>query len=172
MGAKTKLEIETDQLHSAAGKAGQTLAGSVVAPITPPPPTTTSQLDASLIGVLTASQAQQAKVDTLDTTWATEQQAALTESPPILEQQDAQGAQDHERDRFPMPTLPPPGGGGEAGGVQPAGYSPPPQGPYWLEDGQWEYDQWGIPQPILQSPGDPVPGAEPGPGAASAGLSI
>ena len=30
MGAKSKLDIETDQLHSAAGKAAQTLAGSVV----------------------------------------------------------------------------------------------------------------------------------------------
>lgn len=38
MGAKTKLDIETDQLHSAAGKAGQTLAASVIGAIPPPLP--------------------------------------------------------------------------------------------------------------------------------------
>ena len=51
MGAKTKLDIETDQLHSAAGKAGQTLAASVIGAIPPPPPAAMSQLDAALAAV-------------------------------------------------------------------------------------------------------------------------
>lgn len=110
MGAKTKLDIETDQLHSAAGKASQTLAGSVVPPIPPPPPTTTSQLDAALALVSTESETLRSNLDTLDTTWATKQQAALTESPPVLQQEDLRAAQDYDRHQFPMPTVKPPGG--------------------------------------------------------------
>ena len=97
MGAKTKLDIETDQLHSAAGKAGQTLAGSVIPTIPPPPPTTASQLDIALASISAQSELLRSKVDTVDTTWATKQQAALTESPPVLQEQDVQAAGDYER---------------------------------------------------------------------------
>ena len=97
MGAKSKLDIETDQLHSAAGKAGQTLAGSVIPTIPPPPPTTASQLDIALASISAQSELLRSKVDTVDTTWATKQQAALTESPPVLQEQDVQAAGDYER---------------------------------------------------------------------------
>ncbi|MCH9737038.1 MAG: hypothetical protein K0U78_21215 [Actinomycetia bacterium] len=60
---------------------------------------------------------------------------------------------------------------GSATYTQPASYNPPKQGPHWLEDG-WELDEWGVPVPILQTPGNPVPGAEPGPGAAASGLTV
>jgi len=63
MGAKSRLDIETDQLHSAAGKAGQTLAGSVIPTIPPPPPTTASQLDMALAGVSAQSELSRSKVD-------------------------------------------------------------------------------------------------------------
>ena len=113
MGAKNKLQIETDKLHSAAGKAGQTLAASTIPAIPPPPPTATSQLDAALALVSTHSEALRTKVDTLDTTLATKQHAALTESPPVLQQQDVQGAQDYERSsQFPTPSVTPRGTAG------------------------------------------------------------
>lgn len=110
MGAKTRLDIETDQLHSAAGKAGQTLAGSVIPPIPPPPPTATSQLDAALALISTEGEALRETVDTTDTTWATKQQAALTESPAALQQEDIRAAQEYERHQFPMPTVKTPAG--------------------------------------------------------------
>lgn len=106
MGVKTKLDIETDKLQSAAGKAGQTLSGSVIPTIPPPPPTTASQLDIALASVSAQSELLRSKVDVVDTTWATKQQAALTESPPVLQQQDTQAAGDYERaSQFPMPTV-------------------------------------------------------------------
>jgi hypothetical protein len=121
MGAKTKLDIETDQLHSAAGKAGQTLAGSVIPTIPPPPPTTSSQLDISLASISAQSELLRSKVDTVDTTWATKQQAALTESPPVLQEQDVKAAGAYERTQFPMPEVKPPIGPPDTGSVQPAG---------------------------------------------------
>ena len=151
MGAKTKLDIETDQLHSAAGKAGQTLAGSVIPTIPPPPPTTASQLDIALASISAQSELLRSKVDTVDTTWATKQQAALTESPPVLQEQDTQAAGDYERNsQFPTPEVKPPIGPPDTGSVQPAGYSPalPENGPWGLDDDEWELDPWGTPQPI------------------------
>lgn len=119
MGGKTKLEIETDQLHSAAGKAAQTLAGSVVPPI-PPPPTATSQLDAALALISSSAETMRTGLDTTDNTWATKQQAALTESPPVLQQQDTQAAGDYEKSAtFPMPNVKLPIGP-PTGGVRPA----------------------------------------------------
>jgi hypothetical protein len=112
MGSKTRLEIETDQLKRAAGKAGQTAAASAVHAIPPPAPTVSSQLDAALALVVTSSEALKGTVDTADTTAATTQQTAITESPPVLAQQDQQGAQDYNRTatQFPMPTMAPDGG--------------------------------------------------------------
>ncbi len=105
MGTKSKLQIETGQLASAAGKASQTLAASAVQAIPPPPPTVTSQLDAALALVATSSEALRVDVDaTGQRLWATKQQAALTESPPVLTQQDQQGAQDYNRDATQLPT--------------------------------------------------------------------
>jgi hypothetical protein len=104
MGTKSKLQIETGQLASAAGKASQTLAASAVQAIPPPPPTVTSQLDAALALVATSSEALRVNVDATDSMWATKQQAALTESPPVLIQQDQQGAQDYNRAAIQLPT--------------------------------------------------------------------
>lgn len=108
MGGKSKLDIESDQLASAAGKASATLAGSAVNAIPAPPPTVTSQLDAALALVATSSEALRVKVDTTDSMLATKQQAALTESPPVLVQQDQHAAQDYERSsQFPTPAVTP-----------------------------------------------------------------
>ena len=168
MGAKTKLDIQTDQLHSAAGKAGQTLAGSVIPTIPPPPPTTASQLDIALASISAQSELLRSKVDTVDTTWATKQQAALTESPPVLQEQDVQAAGDYERQsQFPTPEVKPPIGPPDTGSVQPAGYSPalPENGPWGLGDDEWELDEWGTPQPIWPNPAA-APAAEQGLGLA------
>ncbi|MDY6869266.1 MAG: hypothetical protein SV966_01370 [Actinomycetota bacterium] len=152
MGGKTKLDIETDQLHSAAGKAAQTLAGSVVPPIPPPPPTATSQLDAALALISSSAETMRTGLDTTDNTWATKQQAALTESPPVLQQQDTQAAGDYEKSAtFPMPGVKPPIGPPDTSSVQPAGFTPPaPEGPWGLDDydGEWELNEWGAPQPV------------------------
>lgn len=124
MGARTKLDIETDKLVGAAGKAGETLTASAVKAIPPPPPTATSQLDAALVLVSTSSEALRAKVDATDTTWATKQQAALTESPPVLQQQDTKAAGDYGRTAppptFPMPGFKPPLGPPDVTKVRPA----------------------------------------------------
>jgi hypothetical protein len=113
MGTKSKLDIETEKLASAAGKASQTLAASTVPAIPPPPPTVSSQLDAALVGLATSSEALRVNVDTSDSVWATKQQAALTQSPPVLVQQDQQGAQDYNRaaSQFPTPEMIPGGAG-------------------------------------------------------------
>ena len=165
MGAKTKLDIETDQLHSAAGKAGQTLAASVIGAIPPPPPAAMSQLDAALAAVSAQSELLRSNVDTLDSTWATKQSAALTESPPVLQQQDVQGATEMEsvpQSEYPMPQINPIA---PADGVQPASYSTsmPENGPWGLDDGEWELDEWGSPQPVWPQ-GGASGGAGPGAG--------
>ncbi len=165
MGAQDTLKIQMDQLESAAGKAGQTLTGSTIPPIPPPPPAAMSQLDAALALVSTEGEALRTKVDTLDSTWATTQQAALTESPPVLQQQDTTAAGDMERSsEFPMPQVKPPVGPSDPG-VQPAsfGSSPVPEGPWGLdEDVDWEPDEWGVPQPVYPDFGSG--GAGPGSG--------
>lgn len=121
MGAKSKLDIETQKLAGAAGKAGQTLAASAPKPVPPPPPTTTSALDAAMVLVSTTSETLRTTVDTTDTTWATKQQAALTESPPVLQQQDTTAAGDYQRiPIFPMPEVKPPIGPPDVTGVRPA----------------------------------------------------
>ncbi|MBS4730566.1 hypothetical protein MSM1_20325 [Mycobacterium sp. SM1] len=116
MGSKSKLDIQTEKLASAAGKAAQTLAASAVPAIPPPPPTATSQLDAALVGLATASEAMRVKADAEGSLWATKQQAALTESPPVFTQQDQQGAHDYNRaaTQFPTPVMIP---GGSAGKI-------------------------------------------------------
>ena len=84
MGAKTKLDIETDQLHSARpAKPGRRWpqASSVQSRH---PPAAMSQLDAALAAVSAQSELLRSNVDTLDSTWATKQSAALTESPPFF----------------------------------------------------------------------------------------
>lgn len=124
MGARTKLDIETDKLAGAAGKAGETLTASAPKPVPPPPPAVTSQLDAALALISTSSEALRAKVDATDTTWATKQQAALTESPPVLQQQDTQAAGDYQRAApppvFPTPGFKPPIGPPDVTKVRPA----------------------------------------------------
>lgn len=97
MGPQTTTKFQMDQLESAASKAGQTLTGSTIPPISPPPPAAMSQLDAALALVSTQGEVLRTKVDTLDSTWATKQQAALTESPQVLQQQDVAAAGDMER---------------------------------------------------------------------------
>lgn len=112
MGTKSKLDIEAGQLASAAAKASATLAASAVNAIPTPPPTAVSQLDAALVLVATNAEASRVNVDATDSTWATRQQAALTESPPVLVQQDQQGAQDYQRSsQFPTPAMVPGGPG-------------------------------------------------------------
>ena len=117
MGTKSKLEIDTQELASAAGKASQTLAASAAPTFAAPPPTAISKLDAALLGVIAKSEALRVNVDTTDSTWATKQQAALTQSPPVLAQQDQQGAQDytHVATEFPTPVMKPGGTTGPRG---------------------------------------------------------
>lgn len=152
MGSRTKLDIETDQLASAAGKASATMTASVITTITPPPPAALSQLDAALAGLSGAAETRRLKLDATDSTWATKQQLALATSPPLLAQQDQQAAADMGKhaSTFPMPGVKPPIGPPDTGIVRPASYSPaaPKQGPWDLEDGEWELDEYGSPQPI------------------------
>lgn len=110
MGSKSKLQIETQELASAGGKATQTLAGSAAPTFAPPPPTAASKLDAALVGVIAKTEAIRTNVDTNDIAWATKQQAALTQSPPVLAQQDQHAAQDYNKVEFPMPVMNPGGG--------------------------------------------------------------
>lgn len=172
MGAQTTMKIQMDQLQSAAGKAGQTLAGSTIPPIPPPPPAATSQLDAALALISVEAEVLRTKVDTLDSTWATKQQAALTESPPVLQQQDTTAAGDMERSsEFPMPQVKPPVGPSDTTGVQPASFGSSPvreNGPWGLDDDEWELNEWGSPQPVW--PTYDGGGAGPGPGV-SGGLA-
>jgi hypothetical protein len=121
MGAKSKLDIETEKLHGAAGKAGETLTASAAKAIPPPPPTATSQLDAALLLVSTSSVTLQANVDSTDITWATKQSERLTAGPPVLQQQDTQAAGDYQRTAtFPMPGFKPPLGPPDVTKVRPA----------------------------------------------------
>lgn len=115
MGAKSKLDIETDQLHKAAAKAGQTLAASVIPTITPPIPAAMSQLDIALAAVSGKAELLRSKVDTTDSTWATKQSGALTEGPTVLQSQDKEAVPTYEQPvtTFPMPgvnPMQPPGG--------------------------------------------------------------
>lgn len=124
-----------------------------------------SQLDAALAAVSAQSELLRSNVDTLDSTWATKQSAALTESPPVLQQQDVQGATEMEsvpQSEYPMPQINPIA---PADGVQPASYSPsmPENGPWGLDDGEWELDEWGSPQPVWPQ-GGASGGAGPGAG--------
>ena len=119
MGAKSKLDIETDQLHKAAGKAGQTLAASVIQAIAPPPPAAASQLDLALAAVSAKSELLRSKVDATDSTWATRQSGALAEGPAVLEAQDKEAVPTYEQPvtTFPMPGVNPMK---PAGGTMPA----------------------------------------------------
>jgi hypothetical protein len=114
MGAKSKLDIETDQLHKAAGKAGQTLAASVIPSIMPPPPAATSQLDIALAAVSAKSELLRSKVDVTDSTWATRQSGALAEGPTVLQSQDKAAVPTYQQPtEYPMPAFHPlqPSGG-------------------------------------------------------------
>jgi len=110
MGSKSKLQIDTQELASAGGKATQTLTGSAAPTFAPPPPAAASKLDAALVGVIAKTEAVRTNVDTTDSLWATKQQAALTQSPPVLAQQDQHAAQDYNQVQFPMPVMKPGGG--------------------------------------------------------------
>lgn len=94
MSGPIKLDIVTDELVDAASKASATAAGSALGPIATPPLTTTSQLDAALVLLSTTAETTRASLDARDNVWAIKQQTALTESPPVLAQQDQQGAAD------------------------------------------------------------------------------
>lgn len=63
---------------------------------------------------------------------------------------------------YPMPQINPIA---PADGVQPASYSPsmPENGPWGLDDGEWELDEWGSPQPVWPQ-GGASGGAGPGAG--------
>jgi hypothetical protein len=115
MGAKTKLDIETDQLHKAAAKAGETLAASVIPTITPPLPAAMSQLDIALAAVSGKAELLRSKVDATDSTWATRQFGALTEGPTVLQSQDKAAVPTYQQPvtTFPMPKATPlqPSGG-------------------------------------------------------------
>ncbi|OOK65300.1 hypothetical protein BZL29_7766 [Mycobacterium kansasii] len=110
MGSKSKLQIDTQELASAGGKATQTLAGSAAPTFAPPPPAAESKLDAALVGAIAKTEAIRTEVDTTDSLWATKQQAALTQSPPVLEQQDQKAAQDYNQVQFPTLVMEPGGG--------------------------------------------------------------
>lgn len=109
MGSKTRLQIETQELANAGAKATQTLAGSAAPTFAPPPPAAESKLDAALLGVIAKTEAVRTTVDTTDSTWATKQQAALTQSPPVLAGQDQQAAQDYTKVQLPTPVMAPGG---------------------------------------------------------------
>ena len=167
MGAKTKLDIETDQLHSAAGKAGQTLAGSVIPTIPPPPPTTASQLDIALASI--SAQSELAAVE------GGHRRHHLGDEAASRAHRIAAGVAGAGRpgrrglraqSQFPTPEVKPPIGPPDTGSVQPAGYSPalPENGPWGLDDDEWELDAWGTPQPIWPNGGGSGGGAGPGPG--------
>ena len=109
------LDIRPEDLATAAAKAGATVTASTPVAIASPPPTAESLLDAAAVALSAAIQGLAAAVDTADTTAAAKQQAALTESPPMLVQQDHQGAQDMTAGapiiEFPTPGVVPPSPG-------------------------------------------------------------
>lgn len=57
--------------------------------------------------MIAKTEAVRTNVDTQDSLWATKQQAALTQSPPVLAQQDQHAAQDYNQVQFPMPVMKP-----------------------------------------------------------------
>ena len=63
-----------------------------------------------------------------------------------------------------IPSSGRPGSPAGADDIQAAGFSPapPPEGPWGLDDDQWELNEWGAPQPIWPVGEDPG-GAGPGP---------
>lgn len=109
MSGDGKLDIDPAKLAEASGKAAATLADSTASDLTPPPLSATSQLDAALVLLSTTIETQRVSMDTNDTTWATKQTAALTESPPNLVQQDQQNANNTNEitPKFPTPALAP-----------------------------------------------------------------
>ncbi|WP_094287347.1 hypothetical protein [Mycobacterium lehmannii] len=81
--------------------------------------------------------------------------------------QDVESAADIKSVSQGMEAMPPVGASGSPGigSVRPAGFSPSsvPEGPWGLDDDEWELDEWGTPQPIW-------PGGDGGGGAAGGGV--
>ncbi|MDA2893411.1 hypothetical protein PDG61_21025 [Mycolicibacterium sp. BiH015] len=69
-----------------------------------------------------------------------------------------------------VPRADRPLGPADASGIQAASFSPapPPEGPWGLDDDEWELNEWGSPQPIwpVQDPGGAGPGPSVGGGLA------
>lgn len=101
-----ELNIDTGKLAQAESKATATAAASAPATLASPPTTASSLMDAALVVLSTAIDAQRVTADTRDTAWTTKQAAALTQSPPVLIEGDENMA--HEIQGIPIPiTLPP-----------------------------------------------------------------
>jgi hypothetical protein len=83
-----RTKIRTEDLAAAAVEAAGTQTSSVPNPVTPPLAAGTSPIDAAAALVAGSIQTLTASVNGADAAAATEQTAALTESPPALQQQD------------------------------------------------------------------------------------
>lgn len=147
-----RLNIHTEKLASAATGSAATQAASAPAPLMPPPPGGASLLDIALSATATSVASRVATETAADAAVVATQTTGLTESPAAIVQQDGQAAADMGKhaSTFPMPGVKPPIGPPDTGIVRSASYSPaaPKQGPWDLEDGEWELDEWGSPQPV------------------------
>lgn len=112
MSSTDKLNINTEDLAAAAAKAAATQAASEPTPITSPPPASAgSPVDAAAAAVAESIQALLEARDIADFAAATEQTAALTESPPVIDEQDHQGADEITTAAGAIPEFPMPNGG-------------------------------------------------------------
>jgi hypothetical protein len=87
-----KLDIDPDELAALSGQAANMAASANFVGLVTPPPAVSSLLDTVAVGLSAAIQAMVAPLDTADSAAATEQATMLAESPPVLVQQDQQGA--------------------------------------------------------------------------------
>lgn len=113
------LNISPERLAAGAVTAGATQTASSPAPIVPPSPGGTSALDLAAGAAADAIAAMVAKATAADTAAAGTQTASLTESPPVITQQDHQAAGTYTVAagpirEFPTPAVKP---GSDAGQV-------------------------------------------------------
>ncbi|WP_204810528.1 hypothetical protein [Mycobacterium riyadhense] len=117
MSSTDKLDINTVDLAAAAAKAAATQAASGPSPITSPPAASAgSPVDAAAVAVAESIHALLEARDTADFAAAAEQTAALTESPPVIVEQDHQGADEITTAAGAIPEFPMPNAGPSAPG--------------------------------------------------------
>lgn len=87
-----ELRMNTLEVAAAGGAAAGAAGSSAVNGIVPPPPTSTSLLDGALSALSADIETLLTKENAADAKEAAEQSAMLAQSPPLLVQQDQDGA--------------------------------------------------------------------------------